>query len=98
MVDRKHFDKFLRFRAVSNGVTQRQLARKLFIKDHGTVFTVLRSIQDAPYKSDERRERFLILRHDLDVQKLTFEAYMNMNRVSAGPLAHLKTASRMCGT
>ena len=50
----------------------------------------LRSMQDAYYKSDERRERFVSLCHDVDVQKLTFEAYMNKKLVKARPLAHLK--------
>ncbi|MDT8857911.1 geranylgeranyl diphosphate reductase [Paracoccaceae bacterium Fryx2] len=66
------------------------LARKLFMKDHKTVFKVLRSMQDAYYKSDERRERFVSLCHDVDVQKLTFEAYMNKKLVAARPMAHLK--------
>ncbi|MCF1710702.1 geranylgeranyl diphosphate reductase [Tabrizicola sp. J26] len=67
-----------------------RLARKTFLKEHGTVFKVLRSMQDAYYKSDERRERFVSLCHDIDVQKLTFEAYMNKKLVHARPLAHLK--------
>ncbi len=67
-----------------------RLARKLFMKDNKTVFKVLRSMQDAYYKSDERRERFVSLCHDVDVQKLTFEAYMNKKLVAARPLAHLK--------
>ncbi|MES2844095.1 MAG: geranylgeranyl diphosphate reductase [Pseudomonadota bacterium] len=67
-----------------------RIARKLFMKEHGTVFRVLRSMQDAYYKSDERRERFVSLCHDVDVQKLTFEAYMNKRLVNARPLAHLK--------
>lgn len=67
-----------------------RIARKLFMKEHGTVFKVLRSMQDAYYKSDERRERFVSLCHDVDVQKLTFEAYMNKKLVNARPLAHLK--------
>ena len=67
-----------------------RLARKLFIKEHGTVFKVLRSMQNAYYKSDERRERFVSLCHDVVVQKLTFEAYMNKKLVSARPMAHLK--------
>ena len=66
------------------------LARKLFMKEHGTVFKVLRSMQDAYYKSDERRERFVSLCHDIDVQRLTFEAYMNKRLVKTRPLAHLK--------
>lgn len=66
------------------------LARKLFMRDHKTVFKVLRSMQDAYYKSDERRERFVSLCHDIDVQRLTFEAYMNKKLVAARPLAHIK--------
>ncbi len=66
------------------------LARKLFMREHKTVFRVLRQMQDAYYKSDERRERFVSLCHDIDVQRLTFEAYMNKKLVAARPLAHLK--------
>ena len=67
-----------------------KLARKRFIKKHGSVFRILGAMQDAYYKSDERRERFVSLCHDVDVQKLTFEAYMNKELVKARPLAHLK--------
>lgn len=66
------------------------LARKLFMRDHKTVFRVLRSMQNAYYRSDDRRERFVSLCHDIDVQRLTFEAYMNKKLVRARPLAHLK--------
>jgi geranylgeranyl reductase len=66
------------------------LARKLFMKDHRTVFRVLRSMQDAYYKSDERRERFVSLCHDPDVQRLTFDAYMNKRLVKARPMAHIR--------
>ena len=47
-------------------------------------------MQNAYYKSDARRERFVSLCHDVDVQKMTFEAYMNKKLTSARPLAHLK--------
>ena len=67
-----------------------KLARKLFMGEHKMVFRVLRSMQDAYYKSDERRERFVSLCHDIDVQRLTFEAYMNKKLVRARPMAHLK--------
>jgi geranylgeranyl diphosphate/geranylgeranyl-bacteriochlorophyllide a reductase len=67
-----------------------RLARKLFMKEHRMVFRVLRSMQDAYYRSDDRRERFVSLCHDIDVQRLTFEAYMNKKLVHARPLAHLK--------
>ncbi|MDJ0858965.1 MAG: geranylgeranyl diphosphate reductase [Dinoroseobacter sp.] len=65
-------------------------ARKAFLKQHGSVFRILGAMQDAYYKSDERRERFVSLCHDVDVQRLTFEAYMNKELVKARPLAHLK--------
>ena len=67
-----------------------KLARKLFMKEHKNVFKVLGAMQDAYYRSDERRERFVSLCHDVDVQKLTFEAYMNKKLVAARPLAHIK--------
>lgn len=67
-----------------------KMARKMFLKEHGTVFKVLRSMQNAYYRSDDRRERFVSLCHDIDVQRLTFEAYMNKKLVATRPLAHLK--------
>lgn len=66
------------------------LARKLFMRDHKTVFRVLRQMQDAYYKNDDRRERFVSLCHDIDVQRLTFEAYMNKEMKFSKPLAHVK--------
>lgn len=66
------------------------MARKLFMREHKTVFRVLRSMQNAYYRNDDRRERFVSLCHDIDVQRLTFEAYMNKKLVRARPLAHLK--------
>jgi len=67
-----------------------QIARKLFMREHKQVFRVLGAMQNAYYKSDDRRERFVSLCHDLDVQRLTFEAYMNKKLVKARPMAHLK--------
>ncbi|MEM6481367.1 MAG: geranylgeranyl diphosphate reductase [Pseudomonadota bacterium] len=74
----------------SSKVRDLQMARKMFMKDHKTVFRVLASMQNAYYRSDERRERFVSLCHDVDVQRLTFEAYMNKKLVKARPMAHLK--------
>ncbi|MCC6007172.1 MAG: geranylgeranyl diphosphate reductase [Rhodobacteraceae bacterium] len=67
-----------------------RLARSLFMRDHKNVFKILGTMQDAYYRSDERRERFVSLCHDIDVQRLTFEAYMNKELVRARPMAHLK--------
>lgn len=71
-------------------ITNLGLARKLFMREHKQVFKVLGAMQNAYYRSDERRERFVSLCHDVDVQKLTFEAYMNKKLVKARPMAHLK--------
>lgn len=71
-------------------VADLKVARKMFMREHGTVFKVLRSMQDAYYRSDDRRERFVSLCHDIDVQKLTFDAYMHKRLVAARPLAHIK--------
>ncbi len=74
----------------SGRAAELRLARKLFMREHKTVFRVLRTMQDAYYRSDERRERFVSLCHDVDVQRLTFEAYMNKRLVRARPMAHLQ--------
>lgn len=74
----------------SGRVKDLQLARKLFMREHKSVFKVLGAMQNAYYKSDERRERFVSLCHDVDVQRLTFEAYMNKKLVKARPMAHIK--------
>ena len=74
----------------SGRVKDLKLARSLFMKEHKMVFRVLGSMQNAYYRSDERRERFVSLCHDVDVQRLTFEAYMNKKLVRARPMAHLK--------
>ena len=74
-----------------------RLARRLFLREHGTVFRVLGAMQDAYYRSDDRRERFVSLCHDVDVQRLTFEAYMNKKLVRSRPLAHLKIGLKNLG-
>ena len=74
----------------SGRVKDLRLARQLFMREHKMVFRVLGSMQNAYYRSDERRERFVSLCHDVDVQRLTFEAYMNKKLVRARPMAHLK--------
>ncbi len=74
----------------SGRVKDLRLARQLFMKEHKMVFRVLGSMQSAYYRSDERRERFVSLCHDIDVQRLTFEAYMNKKLVRARPMAHLR--------
>ena len=74
----------------SGRIKDLQLARKLFMREHRSVFKVLGAMQNAYYRSDERRERFVSLCHDLDVQKLTFEADMKKRLLKSRPLADLK--------
>ncbi len=66
------------------------LARKKFMKSHGNVFRVLGMMQRYWYVSDDRRERFVSICRDEDVQRLTFDAYMNKRLVRAKPMAHLR--------
>ncbi len=65
-------------------------ARRRFLRAHGAVFRILGLMQRYWYTSDERRERFVTICRDPDVQKLTFDAYMNKELVKARPLAHVR--------
>ena len=67
-----------------------QSARKRFMKAHGQVFWILGIMQRYWYANDRRRERFVSICRDRDVQKLTFDAYMNKELVRAKPLAHVR--------
>jgi len=65
-------------------------ARKRFMKQHGTVFLVLGIMQRFWYVSEKRRERFVSICKDKDVQQLTFESYMNKELVRRSPMAHVR--------
>jgi geranylgeranyl reductase len=65
-------------------------ARKRFMRAHGRVFWILGMMQRFWYSSDRRRERFVSICRDRDVQTLTFEAYMNKELVRARPMAHVR--------
>lgn len=67
-----------------------KLARKRFMKAHGRVFWVLGVMQYFWYSSDKRRERFVSMCKDKDVQALTWEAYMNKQLVRRDPMAHVR--------
>ena len=67
-----------------------RLARKQFMKAHRTVFTVLGIMQWFWYSSEKRRERFVKICEDRDVQQLTFESYMNKELVRKKPMAHVR--------
>jgi geranylgeranyl reductase len=66
------------------------LARKKFMKAHGQVFWVLGFMQNFWYANDKRRERFVRICGDKDVQYLTWTAYMNKILVRAKPAAHMR--------
>ncbi|MEL6951236.1 MAG: geranylgeranyl diphosphate reductase [Pseudomonadota bacterium] len=67
-----------------------RLARKRFRKAHGRVFFILGILQKFWYSSDKRREKFVKICRDPDVQHLTWEAYMNKKLVRAKPVAHVR--------
>lgn len=65
-------------------------ARQQFLKQHGKVFWVLGIMQYFWYQNDRRRERFVTICEDRDVQQLTFESYMNKELVRKKPMAHVR--------
>ncbi|MEM6711200.1 MAG: geranylgeranyl diphosphate reductase [Pseudomonadota bacterium] len=65
-------------------------ARRTFMKAHGRVFWILGMMQHFWYSSDKRRERFVAICEDPDVQRLTWQAYMNKELVKADPMAHVR--------
>lgn len=54
-----------------------RLARERFMRSHGRVFWILGIMQTFWYRSDAMRERFVSMCRDPDVQRLTWESYMN---------------------
>jgi geranylgeranyl diphosphate/geranylgeranyl-bacteriochlorophyllide a reductase len=67
-----------------------RLARRQFMRDNGMVFRVLGVMQWFWYCNDRRRERFVKICEDRDVQQLTFESYMNKALVRKKPMAHIR--------
>jgi geranylgeranyl diphosphate/geranylgeranyl-bacteriochlorophyllide a reductase len=65
-------------------------ARKRFMRLHGGVFWILGLMQRYWYTNDSRRERFVAICRDHDVQQLTWDAYMNKALVRARPLSHFR--------
>lgn len=65
-------------------------ARKRFMRAHGQVFRVLGMMQRFWYSSDRKRESFVAICQDRDVQELTFQGYMYKELVRARPMAHMR--------
>lgn len=64
--------------------------RKRFMKAHGRVFFILGIMQHFWYRNDKRRERFVKICADEDVQRLTWQGYMEKELVRRDPAAHAK--------
>lgn len=67
-----------------------RMARKRFMKAHGRVFWILGIMQYFWYSSDARRERFVSMCADPDVQRLTWQAYMHKKLPRRDPTAHVR--------
>ena len=65
-------------------------ARKRFMKEHGRVFTVLGVMQWFWYANDKRREQFVKICRDKDVQQMTWDSYMNKKLTRKKPAAQLR--------
>ena len=65
-------------------------ARKRFMRAHGRVFWILGIMQYFWYRNDKRRERFVAMCEDVDVQQLLWPAYMNKQLVYARPMAYAR--------
>jgi len=65
-------------------------ARKRFMRLHGPVFFVLDVMQRFWYTTDDRRERFVAICRDRDVQQLTFDGYMRKQLVRAKPMSYMR--------
>ena len=65
-------------------------ARRRFMQRHGRVFWVLGILQRFWYSSDRRRERFVKICADPDVQELTWQSYLHKRLVRKKPMAHVR--------
>lgn len=64
--------------------------RKRYMSDHGQVFMILGIMQHFWYRNDKRRERFVTMCKDPDVQRLTWDAYMNKRLGKPDHAAHMR--------
>jgi geranylgeranyl reductase len=71
-------------------VRQLRTARQGFMRAHGRVFWILGIMQRFWYSSDKRREQFVKICRDKDVQQLTWQSYMHKELVRSRPMAHVR--------
>lgn len=69
-------------------------ARRTFMQAHGRVFFILGIMQTIWYRNDRLREKFVAMCADPDVQRLTWESYLNKKLVRRDPLAHLRVFAK----
>ena len=69
-------------------------ARRIFMRAHGRVFLILGIMQKIWYRNDRLREKFVTMCADPDVQRLTWESYLNKQLVRRDPLAHLRVFAK----
>ncbi len=72
-------------------------ARRQFMKLHGKTFWALGLLQRIWYRSDKRREKFVSMCKDKDVQELTWQAYTQKQLVKRRKTAHLRVALKDIG-
>ena len=65
-------------------------ARKRFMRAHGRIFAVLGFLQSFWYRSDKRRERFVALCADRDIQRLVWDSYLHKRLGGGDPLAYVR--------
>ncbi|HSP24195.1 MAG TPA: geranylgeranyl diphosphate reductase [Saliniramus sp.] len=74
----------------TNDARELSKVRKRFMKAHGRVFWILGMMQWFWYRNDRLRERFVSICADKDVQRLTWESYMNKEIVRSSPITQMR--------
>ncbi len=65
-------------------------ARRRFMREHGRIFWILGMMQHFWYRNDKRRESFVKICQDKDVQRLTWQSYMYKRVERASPVTHAR--------
>ncbi|MGL3608556.1 geranylgeranyl diphosphate reductase [Rhizobium sp. G187] len=74
----------------TNKASALKQARRSFMRDHGRVFFILGLMQTIWYRNDRLRERFVSMCADPDVQRLTWQSYLDKKLVRSDPFAHAR--------
>ncbi|WP_430437777.1 geranylgeranyl diphosphate reductase [Oceanibaculum nanhaiense] len=64
--------------------------RRRFMREHGRVFLILGIMQTVWYRNDRLREKFVTMCADPDIQRLTWESYLDKKLTRRDPLAHIR--------